>query len=82
MAMHLEKNMTLKNKNKTPNIVMVFSHQFPDTKKLAIDRWKVFYIRDNHLEEKEAENQGYYHVFVPKKKKQVKKKESDSDSDY
>merc|ERR1712215_178802 len=77
-----EKYDSEKLKIKTPNVVMVFSNHFPETKELAIDRWKVFYIRDNHLEEKEAENQGYYHVFVPKKKKQVKKKESDSDSDY
>ena len=59
---------------------MVFSNYFPEIKELATDRWKVFYIRDNHLEEKEAEKNGYYYCFVPKKKKQVKKKDCDSKS--
>ena len=61
---------------------MVFSNHFPKIEELATNRWKVFFIRDNHLEEKEAEKNGYYYCFVPKKKKQVKKKDCDSDSDY
>ena len=61
---------------------MVFSNHFPETKELAIDRWKVFTIEDNILVENEPKNNGYYYVFVTKKKKQVKKKECDSDSDY
>ena len=77
-----EKYDSQKLKIKTPNVVMVFSNHFPETKELAIDRWKVFTIEDNILVENEPKNNGYYYSFVTKKKKQVKKKECDSDSDY
>ena len=32
-----------------PNIVIVFSNDKPDVKKLAIDRWKIFKIKDDDL---------------------------------
>ena len=77
-----EKYDSQKLKIKTPNIVMVFSNHFPEIEELSTNRWKVFTIRDNHLEEREAEKNGYYYVFVTKKKKQVKKKEWESDNNY
>merc|ERR1712090_89970 len=30
-----------------PNIVIVFNNDKPDVKKLAMDRWKIFKIKDN-----------------------------------
>ena len=77
-----EKYDSEKLKIKTPNVVMVFSNHFPETKELAIDRWKVFTIEDNILVENEPKKNGYYYSFVTKKKKQVKNKECDRDSDY
>ena len=35
---------------KTPNIVVVFSNQYPDTKKLSYDRWIILKINDQKLE--------------------------------
>ena len=35
---------------KTPNIVVVFSNQYPDTKKLSYDRWIILKINDQELE--------------------------------
>merc|ERR1712030_238169 len=32
-----------------PNIVIVFSNDKPDVNKLAIDRWKIFKIKDDNL---------------------------------
>ena len=32
-----------------PNIVIVFSNDKADVKKLAMDRWKIFKIKDNDL---------------------------------
>ena len=36
-------------KFKTPNIVIVFSNDNPDTKQLAADRWRIFAIKENEL---------------------------------
>ena len=33
----------------TPNIVVVFSNGWPDTRQLSKDRWKIFQIRDHEL---------------------------------
>ena len=35
---------------KTPNIVAVFSNQYPHTEKLSNDRWIIFKINDQELE--------------------------------
>ena len=35
---------------KTPNIVVVFSNQYPDMMKLSYDRWIIFKINDQELE--------------------------------
>ena len=35
----------------TPNIVMVFSNEAPNTTKLAKDWWKPFFIENDQLEE-------------------------------
>ena len=32
-----------------PNIVIVFANCTPELKKLAMDRWKIFKIKDNDL---------------------------------
>ncbi len=34
---------------KTPNIVLVFSNQYPITSKLSRDRWKIFHIKNSEL---------------------------------
>ena len=39
-------------KVKTPNIVMVFSNDEPNTGKLAKDRWKLFCIENDELKER------------------------------
>ena len=36
---------------KTPNIVVVFSNKYPDTKKLSNDRWIIFKINDQELQD-------------------------------
>ena len=36
----------------TPNIVMVFSNDEPNTSKLAKDRWKLFFIENDQLKER------------------------------
>ena len=38
-------------KVKTPNIVMVFSNDEPNTSKLAKDLWKLFCIENDELKE-------------------------------
>ena len=40
-------------KVKTPNIVMVFSNDGPNTSKLAKDRWKLFFIENDELKEQD-----------------------------
>ena len=36
----------------TPNILMVFSNDKPNTSKLAKDRWKLFFIENDQLKER------------------------------
>ena len=58
-------------KIKTPNVVMVFSNEKPDTKQLAMDRWKLFYIENGSLEEKQVVKNGdSNNSIIPKRKKQ------------
>ena len=58
-------------KIKTPNVVIVFSNEKPDTKQLAMDRWKLFYIENDSLEEKQVVKNGdYNNSIIPKQKKQ------------
>ena len=59
---------------KVPNVVMVFSNDEPDTTELAKDRWKVFEIDNDQLEEMPVNNCSY----VAYKNKEFK---FDSDSD-
>ena len=51
-------------KIKTPNVVMVFSNEKPDTKQLAMDRWKLFYIENDSLEEKQVVKNGDYNNSI------------------
>ena len=37
-------------KSKIPNVVMVFSNDYPDEKQLSKDRWEVYTINDDQLE--------------------------------
>ena len=39
-------------KVRTPNIVIVFSNDEPNTSKLAKDRWKLFCIENDELKER------------------------------
>ena len=55
-------------KIKTPNIVIVFSNEKPDTSELAIDRWKLFYIENDFLVEKQVVKNGYNNSIIPKRK--------------
>ena len=58
-------------KIKTPNVVVVFSNEKPDTKQLAMDRWKLFYIENESLVEKQVVKNGdYNNSIIPKRKKQ------------
>ena len=41
-------------KIKVPNVVMVFSNEYPNTRELARDRWKVFSIVSDELVEKQV----------------------------
>ena len=36
-------------KLKTPNVVVVFSNEKPDVNQLAVDRWRIFSIKNNDL---------------------------------
>ena len=59
-------------KIKTPNVVMVFSNEKPDTKQLAMDRWKLFYIENDSLVEKQVVKNGDFgNSIIPKKQKMV-----------
>ena len=56
-------------KIKTPNVVMVFSNEKPDTSQLAMDRWKLFYIENDFLVEKQVVKNGpYSNSIIPKRK--------------
>jgi hypothetical protein len=49
---------------------MVFSNEKPDTKQLAMDRWKLFYIENDALVEKQVVKNGdYNNSIIPKRKK-------------
>jgi hypothetical protein len=49
---------------------MVFSNEKPDTKQLAMDRWKLFCIENDSLEEKQVVKNGdYNNSIIPKRKK-------------
>ena len=56
-------------KIRTPNVVMVFSNERPDTNQLAIDRWKLLYITDDNLEEKKVIKNGNGTCTTEKKNK-------------
>ena len=56
-------------KIKTPNVVIVFSNEKPDTKQLAIDRWKLFYIENDSLEEKKVVKNGDDSSYIVHKRK-------------
>ena len=56
-------------KIRTPNVVMVFSNERPDTNQLAIDRWKLLYITDDNLEEKKVIKNGNSTCTTEKKNK-------------
>ena len=65
-------------KIKVPNIVMVFSNTAPDFEELAEDRWRIFYIENEQLEEKEVVKNGpMYYSTIPKKK--IKLSNTDDD---
>ena len=57
-------------KIKTPNVVVVFSNEKPDTKQLAMDRWTLFYIENDSLVEKQVVKNGdFNNSIIPKRKK-------------
>ena len=64
-----EKYDSQKLKIKTPNIVMVFSNYRPQPGELALDRWKVFDIVDDHLEAAIPVDNKINHCWITKKKK-------------
>ena len=64
-----EKYDSQKLKIKTPNIVMVFSNYRPQPGELALDRWKVFDIVDDHLEPAIPVDNKVNHCWITKKKK-------------
>ena len=63
------KNNSQQLKIRTPNVVMVFSNEGPDTNQLAIDRWKLLYITDDNLEEKKVIKNGNGTCTTEKKNK-------------
>jgi len=56
-------------KIRTPNVVMVFSNEKPNTNQLAMDRWKLLYITDDDLEERQVIKNGDSTCTVQKKNK-------------
>ena len=56
-------------KIRTPNVVMVFSNERPNTDQLALDRWKLLYITDDNLEEIQVIKNGNSTCTTKKKKK-------------
>ena len=55
-------------KIRTPNVVMVFSNEKPNTNQLAMDRWKLLYITDDNLEESQVIKNGDTTCTAQKKK--------------
>ena len=45
-------------KIRTPNVVIVFSNERPNTDQLALDRWKLLYITDDNIEERQVIKNG------------------------
>ena len=68
-------------KIKVPNVVVVFSNEYPNTRELARDRWKVFSIVSDELVEKQVKENGQSDAFLTKKKRVLKTSDCDSDSD-
>ena len=64
-------------KIKVPNVVIVFSNDWPNTRELAEDRWKFFSIEDDELEE---ETVGPTNL-TKKNKKEKPTNQRDSDDD-
>ena len=56
-------------KIRTPNVVMVFSNERPNTDQLALDRWKLLYITDDNLEVRQVIKNGNSTCTTKKKKK-------------
>ena len=56
-------------KIRTPNVVMVFSNERPNTDQLALDRWKLFYITDDNIEARQVLKNGNSTCTTKKKKK-------------
>ena len=56
-------------KIRTPNVVMVFSNERPNTDQLALDRWKLLYITDDNLEERQVIKNGNSTCTTKKKRK-------------
>ena len=70
-------------KIKVPNIVMVFSNTAPDFEELAEDRWRIFYIENEQLEEKEVVKNGpMYYSTIPKKKIKLSNTDDDDENAY
>merc|ERR1712082_466323 len=70
-----EKYDSHKLKIKTPNVVMVFSNHRPQPGELALNRWKVFDIVDDHLEAAIPVDNKINYCWITNKKKKEKKKE-------
>jgi len=64
-----EKYDSQKLKIKTPNVVMVFSNYRPQPGELALDRWKVFDIVDDHLEAAIPVDNKINYCWITNKKK-------------
>ena len=56
-------------KIRTPNVVIVFSNERPNTDQLALDRWKLLYITDDNIEEIQVIKNGNSTCTTKKKKK-------------
>ena len=70
-------------KIKVPNIVMVFSNTAPDFEELAEDRWRIFYIENEQLEEKEVVKNGpMYYSTIPKKKVKPSNTDDEDENAY
>merc|ERR1712177_150106 len=62
------KNNSQQLKIRTPNVVMVFSNEKPNTNQLAMERWKLLYITDDNLEESQVIKNGDTTCTAQKKK--------------
>ena len=56
-------------KIRTPNVVIVFSNERPNTDQLALDRWKLLYITDDNIEARQVIKNGNSTCTTKKKKK-------------